>query len=308
MDKTIYNIDYWNTMIRQNSTSAELISRIRWDFVSRIKPKTVLDYGSGPGWFSAFSPKDIKVDTFDIAPWPQTGINRKYYDLITMWDVIEHIPDLKILNSLLNSTKAVALATPVLPKGKSLITWKHYKPGEHVNLFNKQSLQEYFRKFGFRLVKSGYPECDCGIRQDIFSALFKKKTIVFTNGCFDILHSGHLQLLKKARSMGDRLVVAIDSDEHVKSLGKIPPRPINNQEFRMNVLKSIKWIDEVVVFDNLEKVLKKVRPDVLVKGGDYTVDKVVGKDLVESWGGEIKIIPFVEGNSTTAIINKIRSL
>jgi len=295
-------------MIRQNSTSAELISRIRWDFVSRIKPKTVLDYGSGPGWFSAFSPKDIKVDTFDIAPWPQTGINRKYYDLITMWDVIEHIPDLKILNSLLNSTKAVALATPVLPKGKSLITWKHYKPGEHVNLFNKQSLQEYFRKFGFRLVKSGYPECDCGIRQDIFSALFKKKTIVFTNGCFDILHSGHLQLLKKARSMGDRLVVAIDSDEHVKSLGKIPPRPINNQEFRMNVLKSIKWIDEVVVFDNLEKVLKKVRPDVLVKGGDYTVDKVVGKDLVESWGGEIKIIPFVEGNSTTAIINKIRSL
>ena len=295
-------------MIRQNSTSAETISRIRWDFVSKSKSSIVLDYGSGPGWFAAFAPKGIEVDTYDIAPWPQTGINHKYYDLITMWDVIEHIPDLKILEPLLNSTKSIALATPMLPKNTELKTWRHYKPGEHINLFTKETLQEYFRNFGFRLIKSGYPECDCGIRQDIFSALFKKKTVVFTNGCFDILHSGHLQLMKKARAMGDRLVVAIDSDEHVKSLGKVPPRPINNQEFRMNVLKSIKWVDEVVIFDDLEKTIKEIRPDVIVKGGDYTEDKVVGNELVKSWGGKVAIVPFVDGNSTTAIINKIRNL
>ena len=303
-----YDINYWNTMIRQNSSSAETISKIRWDFVSKIKPKIVLDYGNGPNWFSAFAPQDIEIDSYDIAPWPQTGINHNNYDLITMWDVIEHIPDLKVLEPLLKSAKAVALATPVLPKGKDLKTWKHYKPDEHINLFTKETLQDYFRKFGFRLIKSGYPECDCGIRQDIFSALFKKKTVVFTNGVFDLIHIGHLQLLQKARMMGDRLVIGIDSDEHARSLGKKPPRPINCQDFRKNVLQSIKWVDEVVIFDDLEEIIKKTRPDILVKGGDYTEDKVVCGDLVKSWGGEVKIIPFVDGNSTTTIINKIRSL
>lgn len=305
-----YDIQYWHKMIRQNSGSAETINKIRWDFVSKIKPKTVLDFGAGPCFFSAFAPENIKIDTYDIAPWPQTGINHNYYDLITMWDVIEHIPDLKTLEPFLKLTKAVALTTPILPKGKDVKTWKHYKPDEHVSLFTKQSLQEYFRNFGFRLIKSGYPECDCGIRQDIFSVLFKKKTIVFTNGVFDIVHVGHLQLLQKARLLGDRLVVAIDSDESARNLNKKPPRPINLAEFRKEVLSAIKWVDEVLIFngkEGLESAINKVKPDIIVKGGDYTEDKVIGKNLVECWGGKVVIIPLIGNHSTTAIINKIRS-
>lgn len=304
-----YDLSYWDTMIRQNSSSAKVISRIRWDFVSDVKPKVVLDYGSGPGWFRAFAPENIlQVDTYDIAPWPQTGINYKYYDLVTFWDVLEHIPDLDVIRSFLVHAKAVAVAIPVLPEGKNLETWKHYKKGEHVRLFTKVSLQEFFKKFGFRLIKSGYPEVDCGIREDIFSSLFKKKTIVFTNGVFDLLHTGHLELFKKARALGDRLVVGIDSDESARNLGKKPPRPVNPQESRKIVLESVKWIDEVIIFDDLKKVVKELRPDVIVKGGDYKKSEVVCGNLVESWGGKIHLVPLVDGKSTTAIINKIRNL
>lgn len=303
-----YDFEYWKKMIRQNSSSAETISRIRWDFVSKICPKTVLDYGSGPCWFAAYAPERIDVDTYDIAPWPQTGIQQKYYDLITMWDVIEHIPDLKVLESVFSSTKAVAIATPMLPKNTDFKSWRHNKPGEHLQLFTKESLQQYFRKFGFRLIKSGFPECDCGIRHDIFSALFKKKTVVFTNGVFDLLHIGHLELFKKARSLGDKLVVGIDSDESARNLGKKPPRPINSQESRKKILESVKWIDKVIIFDDLKKIVKETRPDIIVKGGDYKKSEVVCGDMVEKWGGQIYLIPLVEGKSTTAIINKIRNL
>jgi len=303
-----YNNQYWLKMIRQNSSSAEMISRIRWDFVSKVKPKIVLDFGAGPSWFAAYAPKDVIVDTYDIAPWPQTGIQHNHYDLITMWDVIEHIPDLKVIESFFNSAKAIAIATPILPKNKDFKSWRHNKPGEHLRIFTKESLQQYFRSFGFRLIKSGFPECDCGIRQDIFSALFKKKTVVFANGVFDIVHEGHLELFKKARSFGDRLVVGLDSDESARNLGKKPPRPINSQESRKIVLESIKWIDEIIIFDNLEKVVNDIRPDVIVKGGDYKKDEVVCGGLVEGWGGKIELVSLIEGKSTTAIINKIRDL
>lgn len=302
------NYEYWLKLIRKNSSSAEMISRIRWDFVSKVKPRLVLDYGAGPCFFSAFKPKGVQVDTYDVMPIPQTGINHKFYDLITFWDVLGHIPDLKTIESLLNITKAVAVAMPILPLGQDLKTWKHYKPNENVRVFTKETLQQYFRNFGFRLIKSGYPECDCGIRQDILSALFKKKTIVFTNGVFDLLHVGHLSLLKKARSLGDRLVVAIDSDVHTKTLGKKPPRPINEQGYRKKVLESIKWVDEVLIFDDLEKTIRKVRPNIIVKGGDYKESEVVGRDIIKEWGGEVHIVPLMEGQSTTAVINKIRNL
>jgi len=303
-----YNFEYWKKMIRQNSSSAEMINRIRWDFVAKVNPKIILDYGAGPSFFAAFAPKDVIVDAYDIAPWPQTGIQHKYYDLITMWDVIEHIPDLKVIESFFSSTKAIAITTPILPKNKDLSSWRHNKSGEHIRLFTKDTLQQYFRDFGFRLIKSGFPECECGIRQDIFSALFKKKTIVFTNGVFDIVHIGHLELLQKARSLGDRLVVGIDSDESARNLGKKPPRPINPQESRKRVLESIKWVDEVIIFDDLEKTVTNVRPDIIVKGGDYKENEVVCGDLVKGWGGRVELISLVKGNSTTAIINKIRDL
>jgi len=303
-----YDFEYWKKIIRQNSSSAEMINRIRWDFVSKINPKIVLDYGSGPGWFAAFAPNGIEVDTYDIAPWPQTKIQHKYYDLITMWDVIEHIPDLNVIRSLFNSTKSIAITTPILPKNKNLKSWRHNKPGEHIRLFTKETLQQYFRGFGFRLIKSGFPECDCGIRQDIFSALFKKKTVVLVNGVFDIVHIGHLSLLKEARKMGDKLVVAIDSDVHTRTLGKKPQRPINTQELRKNILEAIKWVDEVVIFDNLEKIIRKIRPNIMVKGGDYKESEVVGRDIIKEWGGKVQIVPLMEGQSTTSVIDKIRNL
>ena len=303
-----YDFTYWKKMIRQNSSSAEMISRIRWDFVAKVKPEVVLDYGSGPGWFAAFAPEGVTVDTYDIAPWPQTGIQSKYYDLVTMWDVIEHISDLKVVESVFNSAKAVAITTPILPQNQNVETWKHNKPGEHPRIFTKETLQQHFRNFGFRLIKSGFPECDCGIRQDIFSALFKKKTVVFTNGVYDILHIGHLHLLKKARSLGDKLIVAIDSDKRAASLGKKYPRPITPQNFRKKVLESVKWVDEVIIFDDLEKIIKEIRPTILVKGGDYKEDEVVGGNLVKTWGGRVHLISLIEGQSTTQIIHKIKNL
>ena len=137
-----YDLKYWQKMLRQNSSTAEILSRIRWDFVSKVKPKTVLDYGCGPGWFAAFAPNGINVDTYDIAPWPQTGVKDKHYDLVTMWDVLEHIPDLKVVKSVFNSAKAVAIATPMFPKHKDFATWSHNKPGQHLKLFTKRGFLE----------------------------------------------------------------------------------------------------------------------------------------------------------------------
>jgi hypothetical protein len=137
-----------------------------------IEPKIVLDYGAGVGWFRAFAPKGIEVDTYDIADWPQTGINHRQYDLITFWDVLEHIPDFAVIKPFLDRAKYVATSLPVLPKGKDFKTWKHNKPGEHINVFTKESLEELFNGFGFEMVKNGNPE-SC-IREDIYSVLFKK--------------------------------------------------------------------------------------------------------------------------------------
>lgn len=126
--------------------------------------------------------------------------------------------------------------------------------------------------------------------------------IVFTNGCFDVLHRGHIELLKKSRDMGDRLVVGINSDESVKRL-KGACRPINDQESRKAALEAIKWVDEVVIFDEdtpLE-LIKNVQPSIITKGGDYDESTVVGRELAE-----VRIIPLVKGFSTTEIVEKMR--
>ncbi|PTQ71028.1 bifunctional D-glycero-beta-D-manno-heptose-7-phosphate kinase/D-glycero-beta-D-manno-heptose 1-phosphate adenylyltransferase HldE [Pseudomonas sp. GV071] len=130
--------------------------------------------------------------------------------------------------------------------------------------------------------------------------------IVFTNGCFDILHAGHVTYLEQARAQGDRLVLAVNDDASVSRL-KGPGRPINSVDRRMAVLAGLGAVDWVVSFseDTPENLLRAVKPDVLVKGGDYGVDQVVGADIVNAYGGEVRVLGLVENSSTTAIVNKI---
>ncbi|GIZ12841.1 bifunctional D-glycero-beta-D-manno-heptose-7-phosphate kinase/D-glycero-beta-D-manno-heptose 1-phosphate adenylyltransferase HldE [Pseudomonas sp. NCCP-436] len=132
--------------------------------------------------------------------------------------------------------------------------------------------------------------------------------IVFTNGCFDILHAGHVTYLEQARAQGDRLIVAINDDASVSRL-KGPGRPINSVDRRMAVLAGLGAVDWVVSFseDTPERLLAQVRPDVLVKGGDYGIDQVVGAEIVQAYGGEVRVLGLVENSSTTAIVEKIRS-
>jgi D-beta-D-heptose 7-phosphate kinase / D-beta-D-heptose 1-phosphate adenosyltransferase len=129
--------------------------------------------------------------------------------------------------------------------------------------------------------------------------------VVFTNGCFDLLHIGHITLLEQARRFGDRLIVAINSDASVSRL-KGPSRPIVDENARARVLAALAAVDAVVIFDEptpLELIVA-VRPDVLVKGGDYQANTIVGAEEVASWGGDVKIVPLVEGFSTTRLIEK----
>ena len=132
--------------------------------------------------------------------------------------------------------------------------------------------------------------------------------IVFTNGCFDIIHAGHVGYLEQARRQGDRLVLAINSDDSVKRL-KGEGRPINTEDRRMAVLAGLEAVDWVVSFseDTPENLLHLVKPDVLVKGGDYSIDEVVGADIVYEYGGDVKVLAFLDNCSTTAIVEKIRT-
>lgn len=135
----------------------------------------------------------------------------------------------------------------------------------------------------------------------------KNQKIVFTNGCFDILHIGHVRYLQEAAKLGDILVVGVNSDASVKRL-KGPERPINNENDRAELLCSLEFIDYVVIFDDDTplKLIKKIQPDILVKGGDYTNEYVIGTHEVEARGGKLVIIPLIEGKSTTSIIAKIK--
>ncbi|NOT11227.1 MAG: bifunctional D-glycero-beta-D-manno-heptose-7-phosphate kinase/D-glycero-beta-D-manno-heptose 1-phosphate adenylyltransferase HldE [Methylococcaceae bacterium] len=132
--------------------------------------------------------------------------------------------------------------------------------------------------------------------------------IIMTNGCFDLLHAGHVTYLEQARSLGDRLIVAVNSDASVKQL-KGDSRPINGLQARMTVLSALACVDWVVPFseETPERLYCKLLPDVLVKGGDYTPDQVAGGDCVIQAGGEVRILQFVDGQSTTAMINRARS-
>jgi len=135
------------------------------------------------------------------------------------------------------------------------------------------------------------------------------KKIVFTNGCFDILHHGHLQLLAATADQGDVLIVGVNSDSSVKRL-KGEDRPIYHEQDRLFQLAALLHVDAVCLFeeDTPEELIKATRPDVLVKGGDYTIDTIVGANFVTSYGGKVEIIPFVTGYSTSSVISKIKKL
>lgn len=148
-------------------------------------------------------------------------------------------------------------------------------------------------------------------RQELSSHLEElrrsKKKIVFTNGCFDILHPGHVDYLSQARDLGDFLILGLNTDNSVKRLNKAPNRPINNEQTRAMVLAGLSSIDAIVLFDEETpyELIKLIKPDVLVKGDDYMVEKIVGYDVVKAQGGEVVTVPFLEGYSTTKLIQKI---
>jgi D-glycero-beta-D-manno-heptose 1-phosphate adenylyltransferase len=132
------------------------------------------------------------------------------------------------------------------------------------------------------------------------------KKIVFTNGCFDLLHIGHVKYLKEAKSKGDFLVVGINSDASVKRL-KGPTRPIQTETDRSEILAALEAVDATVIFteNTPEMLIKMLRPDVLVKGGDWKIDQIVGGDFVQSNGGQVLSLMFIDGKSTTNIVSKI---
>ena len=128
-------------------------------------------------------------------------------------------------------------------------------------------------------------------------------TTVFTNGCFDILHVGHVRYLTAARKLGDKLIVGLNSDESVKRL-KGESRPINNESDRKEVLLALKAVDEVIIFgeDTASQLIAKVKPDIYVKGGDYTLETLPEAKIVQNYGGKVEFVPLVAGKSTTNII------
>ena len=134
----------------------------------------------------------------------------------------------------------------------------------------------------------------------------ENKKVVFTNGCFDIIHRGHIEYLKRARKFGDFLIIGLNSDESVNRL-KGNPRPYNNENDRAEILNNLRAVDLVIIFeeDTPLELITELRPDILVKGGDYSIDSIVGAKEVINWGGEVKIIQFLEGYGTSKLISKI---
>lgn len=134
------------------------------------------------------------------------------------------------------------------------------------------------------------------------------KRVVFTNGCYDILHPGHVDLLARARAEGDLLVLGLNSDDSVRRLGKGSDRPVNTYAVRAYVAAHLQSVDYVVMFDEDTpyNLIKAIKPHVLVKGGDWSIDRIVGRDVVEAEGGKVLSLPLLQGFSTTSLIETIR--
>lgn len=136
----------------------------------------------------------------------------------------------------------------------------------------------------------------------------RARTLVFTNGVFDVLHRGHVEYLYAARALGDALIVALNSDASARRLDKGADRPVNSEQDRAIVLAGLACVDHVTLFDDdtPQTIIADLLPDVLVKGGDYRLDTIVGRTEVEAAGGRVVIIPFVQGHSTTEMLKRIR--
>jgi len=136
----------------------------------------------------------------------------------------------------------------------------------------------------------------------------KGKILVFTNGCFDIIHKGHITYLKQAKKLGDYLIVGLNSDKSVKKL-KGESRPVNSEEDREYVLENLKPVDAVIIFEEETpyNLINSIKPDILVKGGDWPVDKIVGSDIVLANGGKVLSLGYIDNYSTTSIIEKLKS-
>jgi rfaE bifunctional protein nucleotidyltransferase chain/domain len=137
---------------------------------------------------------------------------------------------------------------------------------------------------------------------------FKEEKIVFTNGCFDILHKGHIHSLSAAADLGKHLIVGVNSDASIQRIKK-PGRPMQDETSRALVIAALDFVEAVVIFseDTPLETIKQIKPDVLVKGGDYTIETVVGSDFVLSYGGKVELIPILAGYSSTAVEEKVRS-
>jgi D-glycero-beta-D-manno-heptose 1-phosphate adenylyltransferase len=135
------------------------------------------------------------------------------------------------------------------------------------------------------------------------------KRIVFTNGCFDLMHVGHTSYLQAAKDLGDLLVVGVNSDASIRTLNKAPDRPIVPESQRAEVVAALGSVDYVVLFNepDPQSLIASLQPDILVKGGDWAVEQIVGREIVEARGGVVRTIPLVPGVSTTSIIQRIRS-
>jgi D-beta-D-heptose 7-phosphate kinase/D-beta-D-heptose 1-phosphate adenosyltransferase len=144
--------------------------------------------------------------------------------------------------------------------------------------------------------------------RDVYHYKKEGKKIVFTNGCYDLIHIGHVRCFQEGKNLGDTLIVALNSDRSVRTL-KGPPRPIVPQAERAEIIAALDCVDFVTIFDQDDplEIISAVKPDILVKGGDWTLNTIVGRDIVESYGGQVIPLPLVPGVSTTQIIETIAS-
>lgn len=138
--------------------------------------------------------------------------------------------------------------------------------------------------------------------------LRKGRSLVFTNGVFDLLHVGHVRYLRQARALGDLLILGVNSDESVRRLNKGPERPLNPAEERIELLEALRWVDGAVEFgeDTPIELILQLRPEVHVKGGDYRIEDLPETPIVQEYGGRVEILPFVAGRSTTSLVNRMR--
>lgn len=146
------------------------------------------------------------------------------------------------------------------------------------------------------------------LKREIAIWRFKEKKIVFTNGCFDILHLGHIDYLSKAADLGDVLIIGLNADSSVQQLGKGKSRPLQDEKSRSIILSSLHFVTAVILFDELTPadLIAFILPDVLVKGSDYQIEQIAGHEVVLARGGEVKLIDYLEGYSTSGIERKIR--